>query len=179
VLRNTWRDLDDPDADLVELRSAIQATVSDVRRIVEGLRPAPLDELGLVGALEQLAARTVAGDDVAIDVVVGSLPPLAAAVEVAVFRVVQEALTNVQRHAGATRVTVEVTVTGDLLRVEVRDDGAGTLHPRPGGVGLVGMRERAAELGGCLDTESRRGHGTVVRLQLPLRGQPSPRTALA
>jgi signal transduction histidine kinase len=179
VLRNTWPDLDDPDADLVELRSAIQATVSDVRRIVEGLRPAPLDELGLVGALEQLAARTVAGDDVAIDVVVGPLPPLAAAVEVAVFRVVQEALTNVQRHSGAARVTVEATVTGDLLRVEVRDDGAGTVHPRPGGVGLVSMRERAAELGGSLDTESRRGHGTVVRLQLPLGGQPSPRTAPA
>lgn len=179
VLRNTWPDLGDPDADLVELRSAIQATVSDVRRIVEGLRPAPLDELGLVGALEQLAVRTVAGDDVTINVVVGPLPPLAAAVEVAVFRVVQEALTNVHRHAGAGRVTVEATATGDRLRVEVRDDGAGTVHPRPGGVGLVSMRERAVELGGSLDTESSRGHGTVVRLQLPLGSQQSPPTVVS
>jgi signal transduction histidine kinase len=179
VLRNTWPDLGDPDSDLVELRSAIQATVSDVRRIVEGLRPAPLDELGLVGALEQLAVRTVSGDDVTINVVVGPLPPLAAAVEVAVFRVVQEALTNVHRHAGAARVTVEATATGGLLRVEVRDDGAGTVHPRPGGVGLVSMRERAAELGGSLDTESRRGHGTVVRLQLPLGSQQSSRTVVS
>jgi signal transduction histidine kinase len=180
VLRNTWPELDDPDADLVELRSAIQGTVSDVRRIVEGLRPAPLDELGLVGALEQLATtRTVARDDVTVDVVVGPLPPLAAAVEVAVFRVVQEALTNIHRHAGAARVTVEATVTGDLLRVEVREDGAGTVHPRPGGLGLVSMRERAAELGGSLDTESSPGHGTVIRLQLPLGSQQSSRTAVS
>jgi signal transduction histidine kinase len=179
VLRNTWPDLDDPDSDLVELRSAIQATVSDVRRIVEGLRPAPLDELGLVGALEQLAMRTAVGDSAAINVVVGALPPLDAAVEVAVFRVVQEALTNVRRHSGAARVTVEATVSGDLLRVEIRDDGSGAVHARPGGVGLVSMRERATELGGTLDTESRPGHGNVIRLQLPLQSEPSSRTAVS
>jgi signal transduction histidine kinase len=179
VLRNTWPDLDDPDRDLVELRSAIQATVSDVRRIVEGLRPAPLDELGLVGALEQLAMRTAVGDSAAINVVVGALPPLDAAVEVAVFRVVQEALTNVRRHSGAARVTVEATVSGDLLRVEIRDDGSGAVHARPGGVGLVSMRERATELGGTLDTESRPGHGNVIRLQLPLQSEPSSRTAVS
>ena len=171
VLRNTWPDLVDPDRQLIDLRSAIQATVSDVRRIVEGLRPPPLDELGLVGALEQLAARMTGGDDVTVEVTAAPLPPLAAAIEVAVFRVVQEALTNARRHSGATRITVDVTATDDQLRARIRDDGAGTVRPRPGGVGLVSMRERAVELGGILHLDSRRGHGTVVELRLPLVGE--------
>jgi signal transduction histidine kinase len=165
-LRNRWPGLDDPDAELLGLRSAIQATVADVRRIVEGLRPAPLDELGLAGALEQLALR--GARHLEFDVTVRPLPTLPAAVEVAVFRVVQEALSNAHQHAHAGHVAVELEAVGDRLRAEVRDDGVGTVSPRPGGVGLSSMRERAEELGGLLTVRGRPGHGTVVRLELPL-----------
>ncbi|MBO0979169.1 sensor histidine kinase [Microbacterium sp. SD291] len=173
VLRNTWPGLVDPDPQLIELRSAIQATIFDVRRIVEGLRPPPLDELGLAGALEQLAARSEHADDAMVEVRVDPLPRLDAAVEVAVFRVVQEAQGNARRHSGAARVTIEVGSIGDRLCVRVRDDGVGTVRPRRGGVGLTSMRERAIELGGSLDIDSSQGYGTVVELQLPLGRQPS------
>ncbi|WP_122261004.1 ATP-binding protein [Ornithinimicrobium cerasi] len=164
-LRNRWPGLEDPDAELLRLRGAVQAAVVDVRRIVEGLRPAPLSDLGLAGALEQLTARS---RDTRVDLDVEELPELPAAVEVAAYRVVQEALSNALRHAHATTVRVVLrVVTGELL-VEVLDDGDGTAAPRPGGVGLGSMRERAEELGGRLAVASSPGRGTRVRLELPL-----------
>ena len=159
------------DDELVRLRTAIQATVVDVRRLVEGLRPPALDELGLSGALEQAGAR-LAGDGLSVDVDVAPLPALPAAVEVALFRVAQEALTNVARHAGARRALLRVAPEERGVTLLVSDDGRGGAAPRSGGLGLAGMRERAAEIGGTLDVESRPGEGTVVRLHLPLAGRP-------
>ena len=167
ALRNR---LDSPevDADLLTLRSGIQGTVSDVRRIVEGLRPPALDELGLAGALEQLADRLTAGTDLLLDVEVAPAPGLAAAVEVAAYRIAQEALTNVVRHAGARRACVRIrTDDGDLV-LEVADDGSGTPAPRDGGVGLASMRERAEELGGLVEVLGRPGSGTRVTARLPV-----------
>jgi signal transduction histidine kinase len=172
-LRNRWPTLADPDSELVQLRSAIQTAVSDVRRIVEGLRPAPLDELGLAEALEQLTMR--GSYDLRVDIDVRPLPPLPAAVEVAVFRVVEEALLNARRHARAGQVAVAVDAQGGFVHVEVRDDGVGTVSARPGGVGLSSMRERAEELGGQFTICGQPGSGTTVRLELPLADRTSAR----
>jgi signal transduction histidine kinase len=167
ALRNR---LHDPgvDAELLQLRSGIQGTVHDVRRIVEGLRPPALDELGVAGAVEQLADRLTAGTDLDVDVQVEGPPVLPAAVEVAAYRVVQEALTNVVRHAGAHRACVRLRMDGDALVLEVTDDGAGTPVPRDGGVGLGSMRERAEELGGRVEVTGRVGDGTTVVARIPV-----------
>ncbi|MFC7719399.1 sensor histidine kinase [Nonomuraea recticatena] len=98
----------------------------------------------------------------------GSLDGLPAAVEVAVYRIVQEALTNVRRHAGATACLVSLARTDQELRVAVCDDGVG-LPPRPpAGVGLTSMRERAAETGGTCTARRREGGGTEIVARLPL-----------
>ncbi|WP_345205768.1 sensor histidine kinase [Fodinibacter luteus] len=101
---------------------------------------------------------------------VGDLPPLPAAVEVAAFHVVREALSNAVKHAHADRIVVEVQTVGDRLRAEVRDDGNGTVSPRQDGVGLTSMRERAEELGGDFAITSDPTRGTTVRLELPTAG---------
>ena len=163
-LRSGQQDADGP---LLDLRSGIQSTVLDVRRIVEGLRPPALDELGLAEALHQLVRRLdVAGGpelEVAVDVP-GRLP---AAVEVATYRIVAEAVTNAVKHAGAHHVAVQVGVPARCVVVEVCDDGRGSAMPSDDGVGLVSMRERAAEIGGSLVVDSAPGRGTRVRAELP------------
>ncbi|HET9500011.1 MAG TPA: sensor histidine kinase [Marmoricola sp.] len=156
----------DPNADtaLLDLRSGIQATVADVRRMVEGLRPASLDDLGLVEAVRQLAG----GVDLQVTVEASDLPPLPAAVEVAAYRILQEALTNAARHSGGTMATVRLLPGRDLLRIEVADDGSGAVLPRPDGVGLDSMRTRAEEIGGSFELQARPGTGTTIVTTLPL-----------
>ena len=155
------------DAGLLALRSGIQSTVLDVRRIVEGLRPPSLDELGLGEALAQLASRLdgASGLDIGVQVEVGDLP---AAVEVAAYRIAQEALTNAARHAGARHVTLTVVSGDGGIVLRVSDDGCGVLRPREDGVGLSSMRERAEEIGGALDVVAVPGDGTTVTARLPL-----------
>ena len=172
TLRNRAGDPElDLEAELLALRSGIQDTVTDVRRIVAGLRPPALDELGVAGAIEQLAAG-LAGPGLRVDVRVPDLPPVPAAVEVALYRVVQEAVTNVVRHAAASRARIAVAVCGDEVRLDVTDDGAGGARPRAGGVGLVGMRDRVEEIGGTLRLSSRPGAGTTIAVILPLEVAP-------
>jgi signal transduction histidine kinase len=162
----------DPDAagrQLGELSEEIRATVLDVRRVVEGLRPPALDELGLAGACRQavdrltraagVAARIEAADDVA---------RLPAAVEVAAFRIVLEAVTNVVRHAGARHCCVTLDCDGADLLVSVADDGSGPGDGSSSGHGLATMRERAEELGGRLTVTSA-DPGMRVDAVLPLR----------
>lgn len=144
----------------------VQDVVADVRRLVHDLRPPALDDLGLVGALrqqaEQLAPRP--------EVVAEDLGTLPAAVEVAAYRIAAEAMTNVARHAGAGTCTVRLAVDGGACVVEVVDDGSGIREDAQVGVGLVGLRERAAELGGTSEVTCPPGGGTLVRARLPLRG---------
>jgi signal transduction histidine kinase len=167
ALRNRTEDGELDDA-LLRLRSGIQGTVGDVRRIVEGLRPPSLDELGLQGALDQLADRLAAGTDLEVGIDVAVARPLPAAVEVAAYRIAQEALTNVVRHAGARRADLRLeAVDGDLL-LSVTDDGRGGVTPRPGGVGLSSMRERAEELGGRVEVDDGPEGGARVLARLPL-----------
>jgi len=150
-----------------------QATIADVRRVVYALRPPALDELGLRSALQEWAARfPEAGPEaprVTLDLP-DSLPPLPAAVEVAVYRIVQEAVTNVIRHARASTCAVRLSLDagGGRLLLEVADDGRGIAERQQPGVGLSSMRERAAELGGTLALRAAPGGGTAVHVSLPL-----------
>jgi two-component system NarL family sensor kinase len=176
----TARDLiaDDPDtaAELVErLSDRARNDIAEIRRLVDGLRPPALDQLGLVSALRQRAEEhgfgtpevggqlrwTVVADD--------DVEPLPAAVEVAAYRIVVEAVNNAQRHSGAARCEVRLEREDGVLAVRVSDDGRG-LADSPGlGVGLTSMRERAEELGGTCTITSDAGAGTVVAARLPLR----------
>lgn len=172
TLRNTAHEEATSTA-LLELRGRIQDTVLDVRRIVEGLRPAILDDLGLEEALRQLAARFSRAGAPAVAVDVGPLPGLPAAVEVGAYRIVQESVTNAVRHSGADRVQVGLRIGAGCLELSVSDDGTGHLEPRADGVGLGSMRERAEEIGGRLEVLGEPGRGTTVRAWLPV-GAGSP-----
>lgn len=112
-------------ADIDSLRDELRSTVLDVRRVVEGLRPPALDELGLTGALQQAGARLTGGAAVDFHLCAAKLPPLPAAGEVAAFRIVTEAVSNVVRHAEATRCHTVIDATDRQLRVVVTDNGRG------------------------------------------------------
>lgn len=155
---------------LDRLKTELETAGGDVRRLVYDLRPPALDVLGLVGALRQQAAR-FALSPVALDVEVeapGDLHGLPAAVEVAAYRICQEALENVRKHAHARNCTVSLAVDDGHLQLEVSDDGVGLAAGNGTGIGLVAMRERAAELGGTLSVASSAGTGTRLRARLPL-----------
>ncbi len=165
-------------ADLLRLRGHIQDTVHDVRRLVEGLQPAPVADLGLVEAVRQLAAgaplEVAVECDTGCALGSGQAERLPAGVEVAAYRIAQEALTNAVRHAEATVVRIGLHLGPDCLEVCVADDGHGRLTPRPGGVGLRSMRERAEEIGGELTLTAVPGVGTTVRARLPLASGGGP-----
>lgn len=154
---------------LTELRAEIGGAVQEIRRLVDGLRPPDLDQLGLIGALRERSERLAwRADGVPIEVrmeVPPLMPVLPAAVEVAAYRIATEALTNAARHSGASRVELRIVV-GDGLRVEVCDDGGSAGSSWRPGVGISSMQERAAELGGSCEA----GRGRVVAM-LPL-GEP-------
>ncbi|GAA3804405.1 hypothetical protein GCM10022226_25360 [Sphaerisporangium flaviroseum] len=149
---------------LVDLRTGMDAVGGDIRELVYGLRPPALDDLGLEGAIRALAGGGPPTTQVTVS---GDLAELPAAVEVAVYRIVQEALTNIHKHARAGTAQVEVART-DALRVRISDDGAGLPSTVRAGVGTASMRERAAELGGTCTTTSSPGGGTVVEALIPL-----------
>ena len=185
---------------VAELHRAIRATVGDIRRLVYDLRPPTLDELGLVAAVRERAAQVDgarrvgpggggADDPPGLRVAVAApecLPPLPAAVEVAAYRIVQEALMNVVRHARARTCTILLALTEDTagvrrLEVDVVDDGVGLPAGYRAGVGLRSMRERAAELGGACTVEQGVAGGTHVAAWLPVpagdgEGQDGPAT---
>ncbi len=156
------------DALLTGLKAQIQAAISDIRRLVYDLRPPALDELGLIPAIqEQAVSYGQTGLSVSLEAP-ETLPPLPAAVEVAAYRIVQEALTNIVRHARTRSCRVRISI-GEKLQLEIADDGIGLPEDRRTGVGLSSMRERAAELGGtCTVEPSGPAGGTRVLACLPL-----------
>src|SRR2546421_579455 len=160
----------DPDAAealLADATTHAQEAITDIRRLVYALRPPVLDDLGLVAALhEQTAQYRTSGVSLSLDAP-DSLPPLPAAVEVACYRIAQEALTNVIRHAHARTCTVRLSL-GERLSLEISDDGIGMPASFQAGVGLTSMRERAIELGGTCLIEPLANGGTRVYAQLPL-----------
>ncbi len=157
------------DALVAELREEMRSAIADIRRLVHGLRPPALDELGLVGALERLAeACNASGAGPRVSLEAPSDPELPAAVQVAVYRIAQEALANAVRHAGASGCLVRLLVDEREVFLEVEDDGVGLSEDRPTGVGLHSMRERAEELGGSFTVEPAPLGGTRVLARLPL-----------
>jgi len=141
--------------------------VVDVRRLVQGLRPPALDDLGLVGALRAGLAGLAAGRPQLVVEAAGDLTGLPAALEVAVFRIAHEAVHNAVRHARAQHVQVCIRVGDGHVEVQVTDDGDGLPAGYVPGVGLASMRERAAELGGHCHVEATQPTGTRVRAVLP------------
>ncbi len=157
---------------LHDLSEEIRRTVVDVRRLVEGLRPPALDELGLAGACAQAAGRLTAGADLAVTVhASGDLPALPAATEVAAYRIVVEAVTNTARHARARRCDVSLVLAPAGLAVTITDDGTGLRTIGDHGNGLAIMRERAEELGGTV-TVSNAAPGVMVTARLPVLTTP-------
>jgi PAS domain S-box-containing protein len=167
-----------PQADLAErlqtLMSRVDGTVEAVRRIATELRPGVLDLLGLVAAIEwqaqEFGRRTGIETSLELD---ADQAPLDDARATTVFRILQEALTNVARHAGASRVRIGFTRTRAQLRLQVADNGRGITQAELAGrrsLGLVGIRERAIASGGLLEITGRQGQGTVVDLRIPCTG---------
>jgi signal transduction histidine kinase len=158
---------------LHDLGEEIRRTVVDVRRLVEGLRPPALDELGLTGACAQAVERLTAGADLTASVNAGDdLPALPAAVEVAAYRIVVEAVTNTVRHAGARHCQVSIDHSEAALAIAITDDGAGLRLPDHHGHGLAIMRERAEELGGTV-TVTDASPGVTVKARLPAATGPA------
>jgi PAS domain S-box-containing protein len=152
-----------------EMLELVDYTIETVRRIASGLRPPVLDDLGLVAALEPLLERfgEQTGIQVELEANEDDLPNTARR---ALYRIVQEALTNVARHARATRVRVVLDSAPDRVRLEITDDGVGIpsgMIESSGSLGLVGMRERAAALGAGFEVEGAPGGGTTIRATLP------------
>ncbi|WP_236003882.1 sensor histidine kinase [Nonomuraea antri] len=151
---------------MADLSTRIRGTVEDVRAIVHDLRPPPLDDLGLAGALAELG-RGFAGD-LAVEVdAQPDLPALPAQVELAAYRITAEALTNAARHARASRCTVRLRAA-DTLELRVDDDGVGVMAPARRGFGLASMKRRSEELDGTFELTTGDGAGTSLLVRLPL-----------
>jgi signal transduction histidine kinase len=167
-------------AQLAELRQTTRGLVQDVRRLIGDLRPACLDELGLVVALEMLVRTVPATHQVDLESA-GQARRLAPDLEIAIYRIVQAALKNVEQHSGALYVAVRLGFEAQGVRVVVEDDGAGFEAPdtpdelaREGHFGLLGMRERAMLFGGWLSLTSQPGQGTRVEAFLPTAAAEGP-----
>jgi signal transduction histidine kinase len=162
------RDHEKADRLLEAVRQQVQEAIADIRRLVYNLRPPALDELGLLSALrEQTLHSHAQGLEVVLDAP-PTLPPLPAAVEVAVYRIVQEALTNVTRHAQAQHGLLQLSLDAETLHLVIIDDGKGIPVGHHIGVGLHAMHERASELGGSCTITAGPSGGTEVRVTFPL-----------
>jgi signal transduction histidine kinase len=164
--------------DLVESCAAIDDSITAVRRIASGLRPLALDHLGIAAALdeeaEQFERRTGIQCNLKVEAIDQAIPP---EVETAAFRIFQECLTNVARHAKASRVDAVCSIRGRDFVLSVSDDGLGigpAVIDKPESLGLVGMQERAADAGGILEFKSGPGRGTEVVLTVPLEDETGP-----
>jgi signal transduction histidine kinase len=156
---------------LAVIRDLVASALGDVRRLTVELRPPALDDFGLAAALERLAGvvaeRSGLDVDVNVGVAPGTLPPEH---ETAIYRIAQEALTNVVKHASAESISIVVTTADSMVRTVIEDDGVGFAFGavRAEALGLVGMRERALLLGGRFDVESSPGAGTTIVAEIPL-----------
>jgi signal transduction histidine kinase len=159
----------EPEA-VAQLRELVVETLQDVRRLAVELRPKVLDDFGLVPALERLTGAFAEQTGIEVDLEAGALGErLPAEVETAIYRIVQESLTNVVKHSRAQRVSVLVTRADGRIKAVIEDDGEG-FDPdaaRRDGIGLIGMRERIELLDGTLAVESSESSGTTVVIEVP------------
>ena len=164
-------DSDEGRAAAAEVRELVVSTLQDVRRLAVELRPSALDDFGLVPALERLTETFATGSGIAVDLEarLGD-ERLPGEIETTLYRLVQEALTNVLKHAAAARVRVSLTRDAGGVTAVVEDDGSGfDAMARDGGLGLAGMRERLGIVGGRLTVDSASGRGTTLLAEVPLR----------
>jgi two-component system sensor histidine kinase UhpB len=160
-------------AELELARETTRTSLEEVRRISQRLRPGVLADLGLLNSLSSLASDLTARTGIPVHRgFLPGLPTLPAEVELVVYRVAQEALTNVARHARASNVELGLTRRGDTLLLRVGDDGIGGASAAAG-AGIQGMRERAQMVGGRFELRRRDGGGTEVRLEVPIP-EPQP-----
>jgi signal transduction histidine kinase len=184
IARRIHSDPQNAEALLKVLSTQTQQSVAEIRELINGLRPPALDDLGLAVALQELAGeltQATAKPHISVQAI-GDLDDLPAAVEVAVYRIAQEALTNVVKHAQASKCQLIIRVetrpadgtssTGGkpsrVLILEVWDDGRGISPNTSNGVGLGSMEERAAEVGGGLKIESVANRATTLRVEIPV-----------
>ncbi|MGI8485694.1 MAG: sensor histidine kinase [Thermomicrobiales bacterium] len=163
------------EVELVDLQSELRSAIGEIRRLVHGLRPPALDEVGLVGALRarmllfQIEVTPQDGGEslsITFDAP-DAMPPLPAAVEVALYRITEEALTNITKHAGARHAHLRLRIEDEWICLCITDDGRGMPSDAHGGVGLISMRERTAELGGTLRISPNVPAGTMVTVRFP------------
>ncbi|WP_353565365.1 sensor histidine kinase [Haloferula sargassicola] len=166
---------------VVETSALVDETIQAARRVSYGLRPETLDKVGLAAALEEEARVFTERTGIPCQLSVGDMSdPLPRPMATAAFRIFQESLTNVARHARATEVAAACAMSGGCLTLSVRDNGTGmnpTLAEAPSTLGLLGMWERARNAGGHLSFETSAGEGTTVHLELPV--DPHPRETQA
>jgi two-component system sensor histidine kinase DegS len=165
--------------DISAVRNSMETMIGDLRNLTKSLRPFILDELGLVESMRRLVADSAkrAGFEGRVDVV-GSERRVGAEQETYLFRIAQEAVRNVEQHASATHVTVEISFLKEQMALRIADDGVGFESPSdPGGLGragkfgIIGMLEHAELLGGRLTVESRAGAGTKVVVVVPMHSE--------
>jgi signal transduction histidine kinase len=155
---------------LAAVREQVVETLHDVRRLAVELRPKALDDFGLVAALERLRDTFSEQTGIRVDLEANVGDRLPSDVETALYRIVQEALTNIVKHAEAGAVSIVLTRSGRAITAVIEDNGRGfTPDGRSEGLGLLGMGERLALLGGKLKTESSPGAGATIVAEVPLR----------
>ena len=159
-------------AELEQVRDTARTSLEEVRRISQRLRPGVLADLGLLSSLSSLASDLTARTGIVVDRgFLPGLPSLTPETELVVYRVAQEALTNVARHAHAEHVELGLTRRASALVLRVADDGVGSANATTG-AGIQGMQERAQMVDGRLEVRPREGGGTEVLLEVPVDGQP-------
>lgn len=154
---------------LKELKAQVKGALAEIRRLVYNLRPPVLDEFGLVSAIREHIAPYTGPNGLHVSLkATEPMPPLSAAVEVAAYRIVLEAFTNVVQHAGAGRCQIDIQIENGALALMVSDDGKGISSNSHSGVGFASMRERALELGGEFNIEAVPTGGLRIRARLPV-----------
>lgn len=169
---------------LERLQETAAAALSEMRALIFQLRPPALNEQGLIGALQQHVGALGRREGLTVNLNVSGEDRFARGVEQAIYRIAQEALNNVVRHAGACYVDVNLDVEEDQIRLRIADDGRGfdpgSINPSHGRhLGLISMRERAAELGGRLEVRSQPGQGTEIMMTVPNNGARLPDPPIA
>ena len=162
-----------------DLRKLVRGSLQEIRRIIFDLRPMSLDDLGLIATLKEYTNRLMNETD--IDIILDAYPEhihVDSLIEVAIFRIIQEALNNVIRHANASQVFINLKIMEDTLIGSVIDNGVGfdtenqrlkhLKDSKLGGFGIYGMKQRAELLKGRLNIKSQPGKGTTLRLEIPL-----------
>ena len=160
---------------LIDMRGDIDDILEQTRRAIHGLQPPLLEEVGLQPAIMWLCDDLADGSGIEIDADIDlPLKRISSEIEIALFRVVQEALTNIKKHAGAGKVTVKLAAKGQNIELRITDDGSGfealtgdQLY-NSGRFGLIGMRKRADLLGGTFNLRSSAGEGTTLFMEIPI-----------